>query len=251
MTELRQRLRGGEALLGTFVKCADPAVVEAVAGADFDVLVADLEHAPLEMRDLAAIARCGTPTLARIGPDALADAGRMLEAGACGIQLADVTDAETLGRLWRAVRFHPHGARGCATSHRAARFGRTSAGDWVAAAEQVVTIAQIESAAGLEALPGLLREERAPDAWFIGPVDLSCDLGHPGELEHPDVRAAIATAADAILGAGARLGVFAGGERDAAAWRARGATYVLAGSDLTLLAQRADALVGAWREETA
>jgi 4-hydroxy-2-oxoheptanedioate aldolase len=109
-------------------------------------------------------------------------------------------------------------------------------------------VAQIESAAGIDALPWLLREESGPDAWFIGPVDLSCSLGHPGDLEHPDVQAAIITAADAILGAGARLGIFARGEHDAAAWRARGATYVLAGSDLTLLAQRADALVDAWRE---
>jgi 4-hydroxy-2-oxoheptanedioate aldolase len=100
------------------------------------------------------------------------------------------------------------------------------------------------------ALPQLLAAQHAPDAWFIGPVDLSCDLGHPGDLEHPEVRAAIGAAASAILAGGARLGVFAAGERDAAAWRARGATYVLAGSDLTLLAQRADALAGAWRRET-
>jgi 2-keto-3-deoxy-L-rhamnonate aldolase RhmA len=247
VTGLRDRLRGGEPLLGTFVKSGDPAVVDAVAGAGFDVLVADVEHAPLDLRDLAAIARCGVPTLARIGAHDLPDVGRMLEVGIAGIQLAGVSDVAGVDALRRAVRFQPEGTRGCATSHRAAGFGRMAARDWVAAADDVVIVAQIESAAGIEMLPWMLREP-GPDAWFIGPVDLSCDLGHPGDLEHPDVRAAIITAADAILGAGARLGIFARGERDAAAWRARGATYVLAGSDLTLLAQRADALVGAWRE---
>jgi 2-keto-3-deoxy-L-rhamnonate aldolase RhmA len=244
---LRDRLRGGEPLLGTFMKSGDPAVAEAVAGAGFDLLVADVEHAPLDLRDLSTIARCGVPALARIGPDALPDVGRMLEAGLAGIQLADVTDAAMLDALWRSVRFRPDGTRGCATSHRASGFGRAAVRDWVAAAEDVAVVAQIESAAGIEALPRLLREEHGPDAWFIGPVDLSCDLGHPGDLAHPDVRDAIATAADAILGAGARLGIFAADERGAAEWRARGATYVLAGSDLTLLAQRADALVGAWK----
>jgi 2-keto-3-deoxy-L-rhamnonate aldolase RhmA len=248
---LRDRLRGGEPLLGTFVKSPDPAVAEAVAGAGFDVLVADLEHAPLEVRDLAALARCGTPLLARVGPEALPDVGRMLEAGIAGIQLAGVSNAATLERLWRAVRFHPEGTRGLATSHGAAGYGRLAPRDWVAAADDVVVVAQVESRAGVEALPQLLRAGHQPDAWFIGPIDLSCDLGHPGELEHPDVRAAIDAAAAAILGAGARLGVFAGGERAAADWRARGATYVLAGSDLTLLAQRADALVRAWVEEPA
>jgi 2-keto-3-deoxy-L-rhamnonate aldolase RhmA len=248
VTGLRDRLRGGEPLLGTFVKSADPAVVDAVAGAGFDVLVADVEHAPLDLRDLATIARCGVPTLARIGAHALPDVGRMLEAGVAGIQLAGVVDAAGVDALRRAVRFQPEGTRGCATSHRAARFGRVAARDWVAAAEDVVTVAQVESTAAIETLPWMLRETPGPDAWFIGPVDLSCDLGHPGDLEHPDVRAAIVTAADTILAAGATLGIFAANERDAAAWRARGATYVLAGSDLTLLAQRADALVGAWRE---
>jgi 2-keto-3-deoxy-L-rhamnonate aldolase RhmA len=248
VTGLRDRLAGGEALLGTFVKSGDPAVIDAVAGAGFDLLVADVEHAPLDLRDLATIARCGVPALARIGGHSLPDVGRMLEAGLAGIQLADVADVATLDALRRSVRFHPDGTRGCATSHKAAGFGRVPARDWVAAARDVVVVAQIESVAGIEALPWLLREAPGPDAWFIGPVDLSCDLGHPGDLEHPDVHAAIVTAADAILGAGARLGVFAAGERDASAWRERGATYVLAGSDLTLLAQRADALVGAWRE---
>lgn len=247
MTGLRERLRGGEPLLGTFVKSGDPAVVDAVAGAGFDLLVADVEHAPLDLRDLATIARSGVPTLARIGGHALPDVGRMLEAGLSGIQLADVTDVATLDALRRSVRFHPDGARGCATSHRAAGFGRLPARDWVAAAADVVVIAQIESTAGIDALPTLLREENGPDAWFVGPMDLSCDLGHPGDLGHPDVRAAIGTAADAILGAGARLGIFATSDGDAAAWRSRGATYVLAGSDLTLLAQRAAALVGAWK----
>jgi 2-keto-3-deoxy-L-rhamnonate aldolase RhmA len=248
VTGLRDRLRSGEPLLGTFVKSGDAAVVDAVAGAGFDLLVADVEHAPLDLRDLATIARCGVPTLARIGAHALPDVGRMLETGLAGVQLAGVADAAALDELRRSVRFHPEGRRGCATSHRAAGFGRLAARDWVAAADEVVVVGQIESAAGIEALPWLLREQGDLDAWFIGPVDLSCDLGHPGDLEHPDVRAAIATAADAILGAGARLGIFAAGEREAAAWRDRGATYVLAGSDLTLLAQRADALVGAWRE---
>jgi 2-keto-3-deoxy-L-rhamnonate aldolase RhmA len=248
VSALRDRLRGGEPLLGTFLKTGDPAVVETVAGAGFDLLVADVEHAPLDLRDLATIARCGVPTLARIGANALPDVGRMLEAGLAGIQLADVTDAAALDALRRAVRFHPQGTRGCATSHRATGYGRVPARDWVASADGVVVVAQIESVAGIDALPWLLAEERGPDAWFIGPVDLSCDLGHPGDLTHPDVRDAIATAADAILGAGARLGIFVSDERAAAAWRERGATYLLAGSDLTLLAQRADALVGAWRE---
>jgi 2-keto-3-deoxy-L-rhamnonate aldolase RhmA len=68
----------------------------------------------------------------------------------------------------------------------------------------------------------------APDvsAVLIGTTDLSLSLGRPGELEHPDVDAAIG----AVLTAAARAGVpviaVAGSPAVAAAWRARGATVI-------------------------
>lgn len=214
------------------------------------MLVADFEHSALELRDLHEIARVGAlhgaATLARIPPEALGQAGRILESGIDGIQLAGVEEPAQLDELARAVRFRPDGVRGCATSHRAAGFGRVRPAAYVAQ-QDVVLVAQVESAAAIAVLPRLLAARPAPDVWFIGPVDLSVDLGHPGELDHPVVREAVDAAAGAIAAAGARLGIFAGGEADAAAWRARGAALVLAGSDLTLLAQRADALVGGWR----
>ena len=244
------RLRGGEPLLGTFVKSPDPALAELLAAAGFAVLVVDLEHAPLEVRDVHAIARAAAvhdaATLVRLGRDQLPAAGRLLEAGIDGIQLAGVADVEALEAPERAVRFPPHGDRGCSTSHRGAVFGRVPAAAYVAG--EVALIAQVESAAAVAALPALLAADARPDAWFIGPVDLSCDLGHPGALDHPDVRAALDGAAVAIRAAGATLGAFAATEGDAAAWRVRGASYVVAGSDVTLLAQRADAVVRAWQD---
>jgi len=245
VTALAQRLRAGEPLLATFVKSADPAVVEAVAAAGFDVLIADVEHAPLEARDLHVIAAIsalhGVATLARIGE--LGDVTRILESGVDGIQVGDVSD---VAALRRAVRFRPDGTRGAATSHRAAGFGRVAVREWVA--REVAVVAQVESAAGIAALPAMLADAPGPDAWFVGPVDLSCDLGHPGELDHPDVRGAIDAAVEAIGSAGRTLGIFAADERAAAAWRARGATYVAVGSDVTLLSQRAGAVAGAWKE---
>ncbi|HWH93665.1 MAG TPA: aldolase/citrate lyase family protein [Baekduia sp.] len=252
---LRHRLRTGEPLLGTFVKSHDPNVVEVLATAGYDVLVADLEHAPLELRDLHAIARVGAlhgvATMVRIAPERIGEIGRILESGVSGIQVGGVADAETLSSMDRAVRFAPAGSRGLSTSHRGAAFGRISARAYVEGqADEVALVAQVENAAAIEALPSLLRDAHGPDAWFIGPVDLSCDLGHPGELDHPDVRAAIDAASSAVLAAGARLGSFAARERDAADCFERGVTFVVAGSDLSHLAQRADAVVRDWRRIT-
>ncbi|HZC26942.1 MAG TPA: aldolase/citrate lyase family protein, partial [Actinopolymorphaceae bacterium] len=55
--ELRQRIRDGERLIGTFLKARDPAVAETVAVAGYDFVVADLEHSPLSVSDVEGITR--------------------------------------------------------------------------------------------------------------------------------------------------------------------------------------------------
>ena len=43
--------------------------------------------------------------------------------------------------------------------------------------------------------------------YFIGPGDLSQDMGHAGELAHPEVEAQIQRAREAILGANKCAGI--------------------------------------------
>jgi 2-keto-3-deoxy-L-rhamnonate aldolase RhmA len=231
-------------VVGTFIKSSDPAVAELFAIAGYDFLVADVEHASLAIRDVEAIARAadvhGVPVLARIAPREAAAAGRFLDVGLSGIQLTDVTDEATLAELYRATRFPPKGRRSLALSHRAARFGQLSlAGFLERASDELVTVVQIESRAGVEAIESLLRSPFSPDVWFIGPLDLSSDLGHPGALSHPDVTRTIDHVLAAIHDHGARSGMFARDPEDAKRWIARGVSLVLLGSDLTLLAAAA------------
>jgi 4-hydroxy-2-oxoheptanedioate aldolase len=251
-TRTRTALDRGEPLLGTFVKSSDPAVAEILALAGFDLLVADLEHSSLTAADVAAIARAAeasqVPVLARIPAHGLAEAGRLLETGAIGVQVTDVVDAQTLTELWRATRFPPQGRRSLALTQRDAGFGRVGAAQYLRQArERLLTVAQIESRAGVAALAELLASPHQPDVWFIGPFDLSSDLGHPGELEHPDVAGVVTTILDQLSRHGARIGVFARDAADATAWRARGAQFVLLSSDVTLLASAARTTLAAAR----
>lgn len=203
--------------------------------------MADLEHSTLDAGDVAAIVRAAephrVPVLARIGAHEIDQAGRLLETGAIGIQVTGVEDPSTLEELHRATRFAPVGERSLALSHRAAAFGRTPAETFLRdEAACLLTVAQIESRAGVAALPELLAGAHSPDVWFIGPFDLSADLGHPGEVEHHEVRAAIDEALDALHGAGATIGAFARDGADAREWRLRGAQLILISSDVMLLA---------------
>ena len=251
-TRPRAALERGEPLLGTFVKSADPAVAEILALAGFDLLVADLEHSSLGAADVAAIVRAAeaseVPVLARIPAHALAWAGRLLETGAIGVQVTDVVHTQTLSQLWRATRFPPEGRRSLALSQRDAGFGRIAAAEYLRGArERLLTVAQIESRAAVAALSELLASPHQPDVWFIGPFDLSADLGHPGQLEHPDAASVLAEILDQLSRHGARIGVFARDGADAAAWHARGAQFVLISSDVALLAGAARSSLAAAR----
>ena len=218
-----------------------------LAGAGLGLLVADLEHSTLTAADVVAIVRAAdahdVPVVVRIGTGELAAAGRLLETGVGGIQVTGVERADVLAEIARSVRFAPRGARSVALSHRAGDYGGRSLADYLA--EEPVTIAQIESRAAVAALPELLASDAQPDVWFIGPLDLSTDLGHPGELDHPEVRAAIDEIVASVCASRGRIGAFARDVEDARAWLERGAQLILLGSDVTILGAAARGAVTA------
>ena len=75
----------------------------------------------------------------------------------------------------------------------------------------------------------------------------SAALGHLGNADHPEVRAAIADAGRRIRKAGKAAGILAPLEADARHWLAQGYTVVAVGSDLNLLARGSEALASKFK----
>ena len=73
---------------------------------------------------------------------------------------------------------------------------------------QAETAEAVQNIEAIARVPGL-------DAVFVGPYDLSASLGHPGEVDHPEVRAAIGRVSGAAGGRGPdrHLRAGAGGAR--------------------------------------
>jgi 2-keto-3-deoxy-L-rhamnonate aldolase RhmA len=80
---------------------------------------------------------------------------------------------------------------------------------------------------------------------FLGPFDLSGSLGHLGEPDHPDVRAAITRVEEAAKAAGCLLGGIPTPERTPKALYEAGYDLVLADIDLVMLREGALAGVSA------
>ena len=196
---LRSRLRAREQLIAGWLDLASPATAELAAGAGFDVVIVDLEHG---WGDEAAareqIRAAGGAALVRT-PDGGAQAGRMLDAGAAGVIFPRVASAGEARELAQAVRYA--GGRGVSPFARSNRWG-AGGGAWRAEADaQVACLIQIERATALEEVEAIAALDDV-DALFMGPADLSNDLGLPPDLGDPGLRAA----AERIAGAAAAHG---------------------------------------------
>jgi 2-dehydro-3-deoxyglucarate aldolase/4-hydroxy-2-oxoheptanedioate aldolase len=132
------------------------------------------------------------------------------------------------------LRYPPAGDRGVATYNRACRFGLDpEALD--RADHETLCVVQIESAAAVAAADDIAAIDGV-DVLFIGPRDLSHDLGVPGDVTAP----AYIQALDAVLAAARRhgkaCGMLVADGAAAAARLAQGWSFLAVGSDSTLLA---------------
>ncbi|MDN5795585.1 MAG: aldolase/citrate lyase family protein [Intrasporangium sp.] len=235
---LAQAVRSGESTLGTFVGTASAVVAEVCAAAGFDWLLLDLEHGAggeEQVRDVVPVAGAyGVPTVVRVESDARIRMGRVLDNGAAGIMLPRMENAGQVREALIHLRFPPQGDRGVATYNRACRFG-LDPGALDRADDEILVVVQIESAAAVAAADEIAAIDGV-DVLFIGPRDLSHDLGVPGDTSAP----AFVEALETVLAAGQRHGKACGllvNDGLAAAQRlGQGWTFVAIGSDSTLLA---------------
>ena len=233
--ELKARLAAGETVYGCFTKYPEPALVELIALSGFDFAIFDGEHGTLEPRDIEHLTRAAESrnmtSIARVPTNQSAAILRFLDTGVQGIHIPWVNTVEGVEEAVRSAKYGPRGMRGLAGS-RASDWGYTGtlAEHTRRANEETLVVIHIETDQAVDAAPDYCKVDGV-DVLFIGPTDLSHSLGHPGDLEHPKVVAALERAAEAVLGGGKTLGIYAGSAAVAARWHERGARYITTGID--------------------
>lgn len=208
---LRERLASGGTVHGSWLSLGSVPVAEIMAGAGFDFLGIDMEHAPIGIESAAALIRvveqAGCSPLVRLPSHDPALAKTLLDAGAHGLIFPDVRSAEMAWQAVRSTRYPPAGTRGVGL-HRAQGYGAGFREYFESANDGVLVVAQIESAEGVADIAGIT-EIDGIDAVMIGPYDLSADLGIPGDFSAAaftdSVRTVIAQARSAGVAAGLHL----------------------------------------------
>ena len=244
---LKTALRKRERTIGSWLTFSAEAPAEIMARAGFDWLVLDMEHAPLDVTDAARLIRvidlAGLPAICRLPSNDPVTAKRVLDAGATGIMVPHVASADDARRAVEAAYYPPTGTRGVGLS-RAQAYGSGLEAYRARMPESLVVIAMIETREGVEAASAIAATPGL-DGVFIGPYDLSASLGHIGELDHPDVRAAERRVLETAVAAKIACGIHVVHPRPAVARQAAqdGYTFIALGVDMILLDEAARTVI--------
>lgn len=243
------RLRAGE-LVKLYVtgNFASPRHVDFICRTGlFDALWFDLEHFDLPTQELAVlnlVARAfPVTTIARVKAADYQTVMRLLETGVGGLMCSMVGSADEAREIVQWAKFqNPDPAPGEVTGRRGWNGGNIDAAYATLPAReyirqqntqtmvicQIETAAAVAAAAAIAAVPGV-------DGLFFGPGDYSMSLGLPGQIDHPQVRAAMAEVAAAARAAGKWWGTVAVGPEMFTRVHELGARLVCAGGDVKVM----------------
>jgi len=217
-------LEQGKTVMGSFASADIPSAVE-LSTSKYDGVIFEMEHQPwdavvlrdtlqymLNRRQIVArgtVAPGVTPIVripANGGENNQWLAKQALDMGAYGIvwphvstvdQAYNAVSACRYPRLKKAPRYEPAGIRGDAPIAASRYWGLTQA-DYYTKADvwpldpngEILSILMIEDTLAIENLDEILKNVAGIGAVLIGEGDLSQELGHPRDYEHPEVASA-------------------------------------------------------------
>jgi 4-hydroxy-2-oxoheptanedioate aldolase len=206
----KRKLRAGQVVLGVFIGIGAPRLVELCGLAGFDYVLIDAEHGPIDVSGCEDMVRAaeavGVTPIVRVPENHDKTILRYLDIGAQGIMVPQVNSKADAERAVNAVKYAPLGHRGLAAARSAAYGQAMPLNEYVRRAnEETMIFAQIEHVKALEHLDEILTIEEI-DVIELGTADLSQSMGHPGETNHPEVRAVADEIVDRALRSGKVVG---------------------------------------------
>jgi 4-hydroxy-2-oxoheptanedioate aldolase len=246
----KRGILSGKPQIGLWSSLCSNAAVEIIAGSGFDWILIDTEHAPNELDMVlsqlqAVVGGTATPIVRVAWNDAVL-IKRQLDIGVQTFLVPFVQNAEEARRAVAATRFPQFGGvRGFASFSRASKFGRVPEYHR-RAQEEMCVLVQVETRAALKEVEAIAAVDGV-DGLFIGPGDLSSDMGYVGNPSHPEVLELIAETMGRIKSAGKAAGILTSVESEVRRWLGIGALFVAVGSDVGILARGSEALAAKYR----
>jgi len=245
MKNLKKRLQQGETLNGCWLNLGSPLTAEIVGLSGFDWVLIDLEHGAGTEKDVLAQLQAleSTPTAAfvRVESSDAARISRVLDMGAAGVMCPKVNNATEAKKVINGLHYPPFGNRGVAKMVRATGFGQNFQTYYDASKESLLGIIQIETVEALNHLDEIAALEGV-DVLFIGPADLSMELGIFGQFDNPIFIDALQRIILAAQKAEKSTGILFFNPDDYQKYHDMGIRFIACGADATFVADGARAM---------
>ncbi len=190
---LKEKLNQKEVTIGSWITLGHASIAEIMACAGYDWLVVDLEHTTISIEQAGELIRvielCGVAPLVRLTSNHPDQIKRVMDAGAHGIVVPMVNSVHDASMAVAATRYSPRGIRGVGLA-RAQKFGAGFSDYLQWQKDGPVVIVQIEHKDALEHLEEIFSVPGV-DGFIIGPYDLSCSMGMPGEFDRAEFKEAM------------------------------------------------------------
>jgi 2-keto-3-deoxy-L-rhamnonate aldolase RhmA len=191
---VKEKLKAGKPSVGTWVELNNPDVSEQLSTLGFDWLVFDVEHGVFTFPDVQRMmqsmsASTGCLPMVRVPVNESVYFKWALDAGATGVVVPWVSSKEEATRAVHSSKYPPQGIRGCGPRRASKYYSEIS--DYVKQAnDEVLVVVMIETQQALDNLDEILSVQGV-DAVFIGPDDLSLNLGIFQQRDHPKFKSAL------------------------------------------------------------
>ncbi|WP_439583508.1 HpcH/HpaI aldolase family protein [Dyadobacter bucti] len=242
MKNLKKRLKQGETLHGCWLNTGSSLTAEIVGLSGFDWVLIDLEHGAGSEKDvlyqLQALEHTPTAAIVRVESSESQRIHRVLDMGAEGIMCPKIANPAGALKVVQGLHYPPDGGRGVAKMVRATGFGQNFAQYYQDAKDNVLGVAQIETVEVLNHLDEVAAIEGI-DVLFIGPADLSMELGIFGQFDHPRFKEALKETVNAARKAGKATGILFFNTYDYQTYHDLGIRMIACGSDATFVAEGA------------
>lgn len=241
--ELKQKLISRENVYGTCITVNTPNWPDIVSEAPLDFVFIDTEHIPIDRSELAKMCRGyqarGLTPIVRIPKPDPYRASQAIDDGAIGVIAPYLENADQIKELVGATKYRPL---------KGEKLASILEGKIIPDPEFQVYIDQFNHGnlciANIESVPAVKRLDellsiKGLDAVFIGPHDLSINMGIPEQYDHPDfietVKTIIHKARKHTLGIGIHFSLEPQRQMD---WMKEGVNIIIHSSDMALFSQR-------------
>ena len=210
MKYIRQRVLNGELLSGGWCSIGSSITAEIAGLAGFDWVLLDIEHGTGDLEtlrnQLQAVSATPAVPIVRIAWNESPRFKRVLDLGASGVIVPYVNTAEEAKLAAKSMRYPPKGIRGVAKFNRGAQFAQNFDEYFATANDNLLTVVQIETEEAVANADEIAAVDGV-DVLFVGPLDLSVNMGVPQQLDHPKFQEALDKVVSACKKSGKAAGI--------------------------------------------